>query len=78
MIVRGLTVGHGGYGFIMGYLMGKGEATSSKASTALGFVVPWLMHGLYDYSLSESMAAFDTDIRQIIIGEFEDQPFRLN
>lgn len=59
MVVRGITVGHGSYGFVMGYLMGKGEARSSKAWTALGFLVPWLMHGLYDYSLSESMAAFD-------------------
>ena len=59
MLVRGVTMGHASYGFLMGLLMSKGEATQSKPWTALGFLVPWLMHGLYDFSLSDSMGAYD-------------------
>lgn len=58
MLVRGITVGHGSYGFIMGYLMGKAKATGDNKWAVLGFVIPWVMHGLYDFGLSEAVDAY--------------------
>lgn len=57
MLVRGVTCMHGGDGFIMGYFLGKGKKTGSKVWTVLVVVVPWLLHGAYDFGLSDEFAA---------------------
>ncbi len=62
MLVRGVTVMHGGFGFIMGYFMGKGERTGNNVWSVIGFVMPWLMHGLYDFGLSEEVLVFGEGI----------------
>lgn len=54
-IVRGITVGHGVYGFITGFFYGKALSTGKKQFIALGFLIPFLLHGLYDFSLSEEL-----------------------
>lgn len=61
MIVRGITAGHLGYGFVMGYFMGKGRKTGNKVWTILGFALPWLMHGAYDFGLSDEFLALGED-----------------
>ncbi len=53
MLVRGLTAMHCGYGFIMGYFIGKGMKTGQKRYTVLGILLPFILHGLYDTCLSE-------------------------
>lgn len=55
MIVRGVTMGHVGYGFIMGWFYGKSLYTGKKVYAVIAFVLPWLMHGIYDFSLSEQL-----------------------
>ena len=57
MIVRGVTCMHGGYGFIMGYFLGKGQKTGNKGWTVAGLALPWLLHGAYDFGLSEEFLA---------------------
>lgn len=57
MLVRGLTCMHAGYGCIMGYSLGKAKRTGDKKWFVLGVVVPWLLHGAYDFGLSEEFAA---------------------
>lgn len=57
MIVRGVTCMHGGYGFIMGYLLGKAKKTDSKALAVASVAVPWLLHGAYDFGLSNEFIA---------------------
>lgn len=57
MLVRGITCQHGGYGFIMGYLLGKAKKTGDKKWSVLGVLVPWLLHGAYDFGLTEEFAA---------------------
>ena len=57
MIVRGLTMGHVGYGFLMGWFYGKRTFTGEKKYGVVGFLLPWLLHGLYDFSLSEELLA---------------------
>ena len=53
VIVRGLTMMHGIFGYIMGKLYSKGVKTGKKIWYFLSFFVPWFYHGLYDFTLSE-------------------------
>ncbi len=55
VLVRGATLMHGGYGFIMGYYYGKSERTGGKGSRALEFLIPLLLHGIYDFTLSPEL-----------------------
>lgn len=57
MLVRGITAMHGGYAFIMGYFLGKGKKTGDKKWSVLGVAVPWLLHGAYDFGLSDEWLA---------------------
>ncbi len=45
-----------------GLLLGKGLRTGSKASLACAFLVPFLLHGLYDFSLSEEITALNDNL----------------
>ena len=55
MLIRAVTIGHGGYGFVEGYFYGKGVRTGKNGYTIFGFLLIWLIHGLYDFSLSEDL-----------------------
>ena len=57
MLVRGVTCMHGGYGFIMGYFLGKARKTGNKTWNVVGVALPWLLHGAYDFGLSEEFLA---------------------
>ncbi len=60
MLVRGITDMHAGFGFVMGYFYGKARTTGNKAYYVPAFLIPWFMHGLYDFALSEEInAVFD-------------------
>ena len=62
MLIRGITVPHGGYGFLTGYFYGKGAKTGRPALKWTGFGLAWLMHGLYDFSLCEEFAAVNDNL----------------
>ena len=62
MLIRGITIGHGGYGFIMGYFMGKAEKTGKKMYVRIGFLLPWLLHGAYDCGLSQPLNDLNDNI----------------
>ena len=55
MLVRGFTMGHDGYGFIMGWFYGKSLQTGKKHYGVIAILLPWLLHGLYDFSLSSEL-----------------------
>ncbi len=55
-IVRGLTIMHGVFGFLMGYYYVKGLHTGRKGWYVLSFLVPFLYHGIYDFCLSEKLS----------------------
>ena len=55
MIVRGVTAMHAGYGFLTGYFYGKGKAQNKPLLKMVGFVFSWLMHGLYDFGLTDEL-----------------------
>lgn len=55
MLVRGFTMGHVGYGFIMGWFYGKRLYTGKKKYGVIAVLLPWLMHGIYDFSLTPEL-----------------------
>ncbi len=55
MFVRGLSMMHASYGFIMGYFYAKSLYERKKGYAVLGIVLPWILHGTYDFFLSEPM-----------------------
>ena len=62
ILIRGLTIMHGGYGFIMGWFYGKAVETGKKGYAAAGFAIPLFLHGLYDTCLSEKLNAINDNI----------------
>ena len=62
MLVRGFTMGHLGYGFMMGWFYGKKLYTGKKRYGVLAFVLPFLLHGLYDFSLTPELLKWNDNI----------------
>ena len=57
ILIRGVTMMHAGYGFIIGYFYGKSVYTKNRGYAVFGFILAWLLHGLYDFTLSENILA---------------------
>ena len=62
ILVRGICIPHAGYGFLVGYFYGKGVKNGNPATKWTGFVLAWLMHGLYDFSLSDEFQALNDNL----------------
>ena len=62
ILVRGICVPHAGYGFLVGYFYGKGVKNGNPGTKWIGFVLAWLIHGMYDFSLSESFLAMNDNL----------------
>lgn len=62
MIVRGLTAMHCSYGFVMGYFVSKGMKLKEKNYTIIGFILPVIIHGAYDFCLSDTLTGINEDI----------------
>lgn len=55
MLIRGLSIPHGGYAAIVGYFYGKSIKENNKAYVILGILISFLLHGLYDFSLTKEI-----------------------
>ncbi len=62
MIIRSIEMGHAGYGFITGWFYGKGKKYGNKALQYAGFILSWLLHGLYDFGLSKELEEFNDNL----------------
>ncbi len=62
MITRGVSAMHCSYGLLMGYLIGKSKYTNKKSYNVLAVLIPFILHGTYDYCLSESLRSINEDI----------------
>ena len=62
MLVRGFTMGHVGYGFIMGWFYGKRLYTGKKRYGVIAVLLPWLIHGLYDFSLTPELIELNDNL----------------
>ncbi|MBP0970034.1 MAG: PrsW family intramembrane metalloprotease [Oscillospiraceae bacterium] len=58
VIVRGLTMMHGMFGLITGYFWGKALYTGEKKYKVLAFLIPYIYHGLYDFTLSKELSEY--------------------
>ena len=67
MLVRGLTMGHVGYGFLMGWFYGKKLFTGKKIYGVIAIILPWLIHGLYDFSLTPELIEWNDNLVIIAI-----------
>ncbi|MBR2755605.1 MAG: PrsW family glutamic-type intramembrane protease [Lachnospiraceae bacterium] len=67
MLVRGFTMGHVGYGFIMGWFYGKKLYTGKKGYGIIAFLLPFLLHGIYDYSLTPELIAFNDNFAVVAV-----------
>ena len=59
MLIRGLSIGHGGYGMMTGYFLGKVMKSGKRdlLHGLLAIVPAWLIHGLDDFGLSNEVLA---------------------
>ena len=62
VLVRGICIPHAGYGFVTGYFYGKGLKTGKLATKWIGFILSFLLHGLYDFSLSEEFISINDNL----------------
>ncbi len=62
ILVRGFTLGHPAYGMLMGYLTGKAMYRRKKSFRFLAFFLPFVIHGLYDFSLSDEFQALNDNL----------------
>ncbi len=68
MLVRGITLMHGGYGFIEGWFYGKAKYTGNWFYAVLGFTICTVLHGAYDFGLSDDFAALGEDTAFLSVG----------
>lgn len=59
MLVRGVFIMHGGYGYVMGYFFAKAKATKNKMYYIPALLIPLMLHGLYDFTLDDKVAAIN-------------------
>lgn len=67
MLIRGFTMGHVGYGFIMGWFYGKSLYTRKRRFGVIAFMVPFLIHGLYDFSLTPELLEVNDNLAAIAL-----------
>lgn len=67
MLIKGIDLGHAGYGFIMGWFYGKMLKTGKKIYGVLGFIIPWILHGLYDFGLSKELIEINDNFSMISV-----------
>ena len=65
MLVRGFTMGHVGYAFIMGWFYGKRLYTGKKRFGVISLLLPFLLHGIYDFSLTPELIAVNDNLAVI-------------
>ena len=56
ILFRGLTLGHGTYGLIMGSFFAKYYESGKESYKYRAYLVPFLIHGFYDFGLSPGVA----------------------
>ena len=62
ILVRGFTLGHPAYGMLMGYLTGKAMYREKKSLRFFAFFLPFVIHVLYDFSLSDEFQALNDNL----------------
>ena len=61
ILVKGITMGHPAYGMFMGYCVGKAY-DEKKSYGIMGFLFLILLHGFYNFSLSDEFMALNENL----------------
>ena len=59
ILIRGFTMGHPAYGILMGFFIGKALYTGKHSYRIAAFGLPFILHGLYDFSLADEFQAIN-------------------
>ena len=59
ILVRGFTMGHPAYGILMGFFIGKALRSGKKPYRLAAYVLPFILHGMYDFSLADAFQAIN-------------------
>ena len=51
MLLRGVLLMHGVYGFLEGWFYGRAKHSGKQWIAVCGFVIVWILHGAYDFGL---------------------------
>lgn len=68
MLIRGFTMGHVGYALITGWFYGKSIQTGKKGYMAAAVLVPWVIHGTYDFSLCKELTEINDNLMFLAFG----------
>ena len=68
ILIRGILIMHGGFGFIEGWFYGKAMYTKNKAYIAAGFLIAWFLHGAYDFGLNDEFLALNPNNAWLSVG----------
>lgn len=68
ILVRGILIMHGGFGFIEGWFYGKAKYTKNKIYNVIGFVIAWILHGAYDFGLNDEFLALNPNNAYLSVG----------
>ena len=68
ILLRGILIMHGGFGFIEGWFYGKAKYTKNKAYIAPGFLIAWFLHGAYDFGLNDEFIALNPNNAYLSVG----------
>ena len=66
IIIRGITMPHVAYGLLMGWFVAKAIKKNNKAYIAPAILLPIIIQGLYDFSLSNELKSFNVDLAMIM------------
>lgn len=62
ILIRGICLPHAGFGLIEGYYHGRALAEKKPGLKWTGILISWLLHGLYDFSLSEEFGKLNDNL----------------
>ena len=68
ILIRGILVMHGGLAYITGRLYARTVETGKKVHAAIGFIIPFLLHGFYDFGLTPELLEKDDNYALISVG----------
>ena len=67
VLIRGICIPHAGFGFLTGYLYGKRRKNGSSSQMWMCFLPSWVLHGLYDFGLSEEFLALNDNLATVAL-----------
>ena len=62
ILVRGLFIMHASFGMLMGRFIARNLQTGRRSYMAAAIILPWFLHGMYDFSLADEFGALNDNL----------------